>query len=98
VETVPGMEAYADLRKQMSAQRTRTEKGNPMATPEALFRVVNAENPPLHPILGSTGLPLVRTAYAARLATWEEWRAVSNAAQGELRKSTISSSLHKTST
>jgi hypothetical protein len=36
-------------------------------------------------------LPMARAAYAARLATWEAWEAVSNAAQGEPRKQTIAS-------
>jgi len=46
---------------------------------------VDAEDPPLRFIFGSTGLPMVRATYADRLATWEAWEAVSNAAQGEPR-------------
>ena len=62
------------------------ERGDPQATAEAVLKIVDAENPPLRLILGSTGLPMVRAAYADRLATWEEWKAVSNAAQGEPQK------------
>ncbi|GAB4024693.1 SDR family NAD(P)-dependent oxidoreductase [Spirosoma gilvum] len=58
------------------------ERGNPEATPEAIFSVVDAPNPPLRLFLGSHTLPEVRKAYAQRLKTWEEWEAVSNAAQG----------------
>ena len=43
-------------------------------------------------ILGNKNLPLARAAYANRLATWEAWEAVSNAAQGEPKKSAITPS------
>ena len=58
------------------------ERGDPEATPEALFKVVDAENPPLRFFLGSHNLPWVQKAYEERLAEWEEWKDVSNAAQG----------------
>jgi len=32
--------------------------------------------------LGSQNLPWVRAVYAERLAAWEAWESVSNAAQG----------------
>ncbi len=81
-----GMEAYADLRKQVMANLMNAERGDPQATPEAILQAVDAAEPPLRLILGRTGLPMVRAAYADRLATWEAWEAVSNAAQGEPRK------------
>jgi len=59
------------------------KRGDPDATPDAIFKVVDSENPPLRINLGSNNLPWVRTAYAERLATWEEWNDVSIAAQGE---------------
>jgi hypothetical protein len=34
---------------------------------------------------------MARAAYADRLATWEQWEAVSNAAQGEPKKKEIAS-------
>ena len=58
------------------------ERGDPNATPEAIFKIVDAENPPLRINLGSHNLPWVRAVYAERLAVWEEWEAVSAAAQG----------------
>lgn len=61
------------------------ERGDPNATPEALFAVVDTENPPLRFFLGSHCLPWVRKDYAERLATWEAWEDVSNAAQGIAR-------------
>ena len=80
-----GMDTYNELRQQVFGQMGNMERGDPSATPEALFRVVDAEDPPLRLILG-TFLPVVRATYADRLATWEAWEAVSNAAQGEPRK------------
>lgn len=58
------------------------ERGNPAATPEALFKVVDSENPPLRFFLGSHNLPWVKTVYAERVATWEAWADISNSAQG----------------
>ena len=36
--------------------------------------------------LGTSILPRARVAYAERLATWEAWEEVSNAAMGEPKK------------
>ncbi len=77
-----GMDVYAGFRKQFMAGLVTLERGNPQATPEAIFQVVDAEEPPLRLILGRNVLPLARSAYRDRLATWEAWEAVSNAAQG----------------
>jgi NAD(P)-dependent dehydrogenase (short-subunit alcohol dehydrogenase family) len=85
----PGMDAYADLRTQVFGRLSSSEKGDPAATAEAVLKIVDAENPPLRFFVGNTGLPIARAAYAARLATWEAWEAVSNAAQGEPRKQNV---------
>jgi NAD(P)-dependent dehydrogenase (short-subunit alcohol dehydrogenase family) len=82
----PGMDAYAGLRAQVFGRLSSSEKGDPAATAEAVLKIVDAEDPPLRFFVGNTGLPMARAAYAARLATWEAWEAVSNAAQGEPRK------------
>ncbi len=76
------MDVYNELRQQVFGNMSSMERGDPQATAEALFKVVDAENPPLRLILG-TFLPMVRAAYAERLATWAEWETVSNAAQGK---------------
>ncbi len=86
-----GMDAYAELRQRVFGRLTSAERGDPKATPEAVLKVVDAEDPPLRFILGSGNLPMARAAYAERLATWEAWEAVSNAAQGEPRKQTVAS-------
>ena len=77
-----GLAAYADFKQRFFAGLGGMERGDPAATPAALFAVVDAAQPPLRLFLGSHNLPWVRAAYAARLATWEAWEAVANAAQG----------------
>lgn len=77
-----GMDIYGDYKKQFFESLGSMERGNPNATPAAIFSIVDAENPPLRIFLGSHNLPWVRTAYAERLATWEAWEEVASAAQG----------------
>ena len=76
------LDIYGDLRKQAYERLGSMQRGDPKATPEALFKIVDAENPPLRFNLGSQNLPWIRAAYADRLKTWEEWESVSNSAQG----------------
>ncbi|WP_343524180.1 SDR family NAD(P)-dependent oxidoreductase [Pedobacter sp.] len=77
-----GLDVYTDFKAKFFEGLQHMERGNPEATPEAIFKVVDTENPPLRLSLGSHNLAWVRTAYAERIASWEEWKAVSNAAQG----------------
>ncbi|MEJ1238032.1 SDR family NAD(P)-dependent oxidoreductase [Chryseolinea sp. T2] len=77
-----GMEIYNDYKAEFFDTLKNLERGDPKATPQSLFKVVDAENPPLRFFLGSHSLPGVRSAYAERLATWEAWESASNAAQG----------------
>ncbi|MBE2295727.1 MAG: SDR family NAD(P)-dependent oxidoreductase [Phycisphaerales bacterium] len=76
--------AYDGARKQLAGMLTPDMLGDPAATPEAILKVVDAEQPPLRLILG-TLLPMVRDSYAERLKTWEAWQEVSIAA---MRKGT----------
>ena len=76
-----GMEMYDTFRKEFMAGLMKLERGNPKATAKAIFKVVDAEQPPLRLILGSTALPEIRSAYADRLAIWDAWQPVSDAAQ-----------------
>lgn len=73
---------YDDLRNQIIERLRGMERGNPESTPEAIFKVVDAGEPPLRLSLGKNNLPEIRAAYSNRLKVWEEWEAVSNAAQG----------------
>jgi NAD(P)-dependent dehydrogenase (short-subunit alcohol dehydrogenase family) len=79
------MEPYAESRKQFLGRLVSVERGDPEATAEAVLKLVDAENPPLRLGLGTTILPRARAAYAERLATWEAWEDVANAAMGELK-------------
>jgi len=78
-----GLDAYKDFKAQFFAAVGGAERGDPNATPEAIFKVVDAENPPMRLFLGRHNLPQVRAVYANRLATWEAWESVSNGAQGQ---------------
>ena len=76
-----GLDIYQD-KTQFFNELREFERGDPSATPEAIFKIVDAENPPLRINLGSNNLPWLRKTYADRIATWEEWDAVAIAAQG----------------
>ena len=75
------LEIYDDLRKDFIGTLMKLERGNPKATGEAILKAVDAAEPPLRLILGSTALPEIRSTYADRLATWDAWKAVSDSAQ-----------------
>ena len=78
-----GRDVYQDFKTQFFGRLTGMERGDPDATPQAIFKIVDAENPPLRFNLGSHNLAWVRAAYTERLAIWEEWQDVSNSAQGD---------------
>ncbi len=80
-----GMDIYEDFKTQFFGRLRGLERGDPEATPQALFQVVDAENPPLRFNLGSHNLQWTRSAYEERLALWEKWDAVSISAQGEAK-------------
>ena len=86
-----GMEAYESFRKEVMGKLVNAERGDPQATADAILKVVDAENPPLRFAVGSTPLPRARAVYAERIATWEAWQNISNAAQGEPRKASVAS-------
>lgn len=75
------LDIYADFKQQIFEGIKNTDRGDPEATPNAIFKVVDAEQPPLRFFLGSRNLPEIREVYAQRLQTWEEWESVSSAAQ-----------------
>ena len=77
----PGMDIYTDLKTKFFGRLQEMERGDPNATPQALFQIVDTENPPLRFHLGRHNLPWVRAAYEERLALWEKWDAVSSSAQ-----------------
>jgi NAD(P)-dependent dehydrogenase (short-subunit alcohol dehydrogenase family) len=74
--------AYNPIKEQLFAGFASESMGEPQATSEAIFKVVDAAEPPLRILLGATAVPMVRTIYQERLATWDKWASVSAAAQG----------------
>lgn len=77
-----GMDIYTDFKARFIDSLKNLERGDPKATPQALFQMVDSATPPLRFNLGSHNLEGLRQAYADRLAIWEEWDAVSISAQG----------------
>jgi NAD(P)-dependent dehydrogenase (short-subunit alcohol dehydrogenase family) len=77
---------YAEFRRQFLTHLANMEQGDPEATADAVLRLVDADDPPLRLALGNSILPRARAAYAERLAAWEAWEEVSNAAMGKPRK------------
>src|SRR5882757_11113278 len=47
-----GIEIYTEFKTQFFGHLKDTERGDPNATPEAIFKIVDAENPPLRFFLG----------------------------------------------
>ncbi|MBO9690530.1 SDR family NAD(P)-dependent oxidoreductase [Chryseobacterium sp.] len=76
------LENYNDLKSSLMENLQKLERGNPIATPDAIFAVVDSENPPLRLLLGKNDLPHIQQIYAERLQEWETWKTVSEAAQG----------------
>jgi NAD(P)-dependent dehydrogenase (short-subunit alcohol dehydrogenase family) len=83
------LEPYAEFRKQFLTRLANMESGDPEATTEAILKLVDTNDPPLRLGLGNSILPRAREAYTARLATWETWEDVSNAAMGEPRRMVV---------
>jgi NAD(P)-dependent dehydrogenase (short-subunit alcohol dehydrogenase family) len=69
----------ASRRRRESGSRS---SGDPVASAEAVMRIVDAEEPPLRAFLGSAPLGMAEQDYEGRLATWREWQQVAEIAQG----------------
>ena len=80
------MAAYEGLRGRLKAASGSRQLGDPKATAEAILQVVDSTEPPLRLLLGNVGLGVAKQVYASRLATWEQWAAVSANAQGLVAK------------
>jgi NADP-dependent 3-hydroxy acid dehydrogenase YdfG len=76
--------AYDSARAALASFRTATRHSDPKATASALFRIVDAAEPPLRVFFGDAGLPMIKREYAERIETWERWNDVSLEAQGNL--------------
>ncbi len=80
-KAAPPMPEYDAVRSAVYASFKPEMAGNPQATAAAILELVDSDNPPLRLLLGSRSLPLIKQVYAGRIATWEKWADVSNAAQ-----------------
>lgn len=84
LKVTTGLDVYGDFKAKFFDGMTTMEQGDPNATPEALFKVVDTTEPPLRFFLGNQNLPWISTAYQERLDTWKAWAEISNAAQGQV--------------
>jgi NADP-dependent 3-hydroxy acid dehydrogenase YdfG len=75
---------YDAARATLANIRTASVPGDPKATASALFRIIDAAEPPLRVFFGDTGLPMIKHEYAERIGTWERWNDVSLEAQGNV--------------
>ena len=78
----PELAPYDTVRAELARGMDPSALGDPDATAAAIFAVVDADQPPLRLILGSTARPLIEAAYTDRLDQWRAWAPVSDAAQG----------------
>jgi hypothetical protein len=76
--------AYGEAHASLANILSRSTSGDPKATASALFRIVDAAEPPLRVFFGDAGLTMIKREYAECIATWEKWNDVSREAQGNL--------------
>jgi NAD(P)-dependent dehydrogenase (short-subunit alcohol dehydrogenase family) len=74
--------AYDEVREANERRRAGMTPGDPVASAEAILRVVDADPPPLRVFFGSAPLGIAEKDYDSRLATWHEWQPVAELAQG----------------
>ena len=82
MQSPPAIAAYDQIRQAIRSSFKPSDFGDPAATAAAIFEAVDAKEPPLRLVLGSTTIAKFRAVYASRLSNWDKWEAVSNAAQG----------------
>lgn len=75
--------AYDNVKAGFYAAISGISLGKPEATVDAILKLVNSDNPPLHYLLGKDALPLVKQEYENRLTEWKAWNEVAIAAHGE---------------
>lgn len=76
------LDSYGTLRDELAKQYSEDSvDSDPSLAAEALMKLVASNNPPLRLILGSMVYDLAMDTLKARMATWEEWEAVSRASE-----------------
>lgn len=76
--------AYDGVREAVAAQWRGSIPGDPQATASAILQIVDAKEPPLRLLLGTGLTDVMSKEYAQRIATWDEWDHISEAAMGNL--------------
>lgn len=74
--------AYDGVKEAVFANFNDDFYGHPAATVDAVLQLVDNENPPMRLLLGRKGLPWLQQVYEIRLAEFEAFKEVSNAAHG----------------
>ena len=82
IHTTP-MPEYDEMKATFRSHLTADFFGDPLATTEAILKLVDAENPPLHLLLGKKAYPWVREVYQQKYAEWDAWNDVAVAAHGK---------------
>ena len=77
------MPEYDQLKAGMKANAPKAEFwGNPVSTGEAIIKLTDADNPPLHLLLGKYAYPRVKQVYQSRFDEWDKWNDVAISAHG----------------
>jgi len=77
------IDAYDEVRTAAANRPSRRgTPGDPVATRDAILKIVDAEQPPLRIFFGEAPLAIATADYESRLKTWNEWQPVSIAAHG----------------
>jgi NAD(P)-dependent dehydrogenase (short-subunit alcohol dehydrogenase family) len=74
---------YDEVRRVRAEGWKNRRRGDPEATGPAILKLVDADDPPLRIFFGSGPLDMIRAEYAQRIATWEQWDELSQAAHGD---------------
>jgi NAD(P)-dependent dehydrogenase (short-subunit alcohol dehydrogenase family) len=77
------MAEYQPVRDAFAAAAAGDIWGVPEATTNAILQLADNPNPPLRLFLGKMALPWAKQVYSNKLATWEQFEAVSTAAHGK---------------
>jgi NAD(P)-dependent dehydrogenase (short-subunit alcohol dehydrogenase family) len=74
--------AYGPVREAVAQAQAGRPAGDPVASAQALLRVVDADEPPLRCFFGVAPINVIEADYAARLQTWRAWQPTAELAQG----------------
>ncbi len=78
---LPAYETFHEKAAEFRKSRV-SNQGDPNASAAAILQIVDADTPPLRVFFGTAPIGIARADYASRLAEWEAWQSVSEAAQG----------------